>query len=272
MNKQYHMPFHQWPIHSSAILMTLVVGLPTPRIIHLALAKNEPLSAFSLEEAAPSTDRLCPHASDTTAIDSMILAAWEQVDQAPLLEIHHVERADGNEPSQSVEQYIRPDRFRRIIFSPRYPYSEAPTAGIEEITVGDYIYRRIGDEVEQLQESPFLTHQSRDTDYRRYYEQATRSNIQTIGPESLENGLQTCVYAYDLTSIEEDNELFMTSSELLWIGVNDGAVHQWEVDRIYHTLNPPMPTESTLTFHYPSDLTIELPTESAFDQGKGTRQ
>lgn len=105
---------------------------PFPELTTISVAAT---FAQSSHQENPEPQGSCPEDTDSstqTDLEAQIRQAWERVNQAPQLELRHLEITDG-ERYEAIEQYIRPDRYRRLIYSDRYPRSDSPTAGLKPL-------------------------------------------------------------------------------------------------------------------------------------------
>ncbi|MEM9006804.1 MAG: hypothetical protein AAGE59_25165 [Cyanobacteria bacterium P01_F01_bin.86] len=203
----------------------------------------------------------CAESTDAIPLKAHMQQIWERVNKAPRLELHHREMTHG-ERYEAIEQYVRPDQFRRVIYSERYPGSSSPIAGIESVYVGDRAYERLGSQAERWFAAPRFGNYTSNTHYGQVSGNVTVSALRFTGKEILETGIEACLYAYQRTTTDEQGMTIETSSEVLWVSIDDGHPQQWRLEKVNHHLTPPIITERTTTFHYPDTLTIQIPIAS----------
>lgn len=252
----------------SKILLAVGLVAPTLAIARITFSPLRTQSAADVVQppAAIPTSAQATCLEDLSTVADITLEAylhqvWERVNQAPLLELHHLENTHG-EGYNAIEQYARPDQFRRIIYSERYPGSDTPIAESESVYVGDYAYERLSNQSERWFAAPGSGYHISNTRYWHPSNAITVSALRFTGRETLESGVETCVYAYQRTVMDQKGATIETSAEVLWVGIDDGYPHQWQLEKVHHHLSPPRITERTTTFRYPNELTIQIPSAS----------
>ncbi|MEM7064768.1 MAG: hypothetical protein AAF572_16615 [Cyanobacteria bacterium P01_B01_bin.77] len=226
------------------------------RVISLIAIALVPPSLISSITLRGNTQPIC--SSTSKPARSQLQPIWDRVNQAPFLHLVHQDHSEG-ENFTGIEQYVRPERYRRVIYSPRYPQSESPIAGIETIIVGDQVYHRIGEESVQLYTSDQIAFHTRQPYFGEYFLPTDITELAISGPVTLPQGETTCVYTYQVASQDESGMITYHSAETLWVDSVTGYPHQMKAKSTIYDINPPIFTERQTNFDYSASLQIEIP-------------